>query len=259
MYHGTPEERAELRRTVMRPIDPNDEGVDAQNDDPPPDTSSDGEQSDKDAEDSDEDERTQKAEDMGRGKRKRISTSRGYESLVPSSTRSSTRIAAKAGSAGQRSSRRVKKPISLLSSDEEDGTHKYDSAVDDEDDNEMGHYAPETKSKGKGKFKPSKTQKKKLARRKEPTEYQSVMTFPVVITTYEIIIRDRKHLGSTHYSWGYIVVDEGHRLKNLDCKLVREIKQYKSACRLILTGTPLHVSEQFSYTEDDMLKNILAE
>src|SRR6266508_3035765 len=45
-------------------------------------------------------------------------------------------------------------------------------------------------------------------------------SFPVVLTTYDIITRDRSHL--QHYDWGYIVVDEGHRLKNLDCKLMRE-------------------------------------
>ena len=68
-------------------------------------------------------------------------------------------------------------------------------------------------------------------------EYTSA--FPVVLTTYDIIIRDRVHL--QHYEWGYIVVDEGHRLKNMDCKLMKEIKKYSSAGRMILTGTPLHV------------------
>ena len=62
----------------------------------------------------------------------------------------------------------------------------------------------------------------------------------MVITTYEMIIKDRVHLAK--YKWGYIVVDEGHRLKNFNCKLVQEIKKYTSASRLILTGTPLQVS-----------------
>ncbi|KXN90773.1 Lymphoid-specific helicase [Leucoagaricus sp. SymC.cos] len=62
--------------------------------------------------------------------------------------------------------------------------------------------------------------------------------FPIVVTTYEMIIKDRTHL--VKYDWGYIVVDEGHRLKNLDCALMREIKKYPSAGRMILTGTPLH-------------------
>lgn len=64
-------------------------------------------------------------------------------------------------------------------------------------------------------------------------------SFPVVITTYEMIIKDRAQLAG--YNFGYIVVDEGHRLKNLDCRLIREIKKYNSAGRMILTGTPLHV------------------
>ncbi|XP_006456421.1 hypothetical protein AGABI2DRAFT_181051 [Agaricus bisporus var. bisporus H97] len=63
-------------------------------------------------------------------------------------------------------------------------------------------------------------------------------SFPIVLTTYEMIIKDRVHLAK--YNWGYIVVDEGHRLKNLDCMLMREIKKYPSAGRMILTGTPLH-------------------
>ena len=46
--------------------------------------------------------------------------------------------------------------------------------------------------------------------------------FPVIITSYEIIIADRKFL--QRYNFKYIVVDEGHRLKNFDCKLLRELK-----------------------------------
>ncbi|KAG8215643.1 SNF2 family DNA-dependent ATPase [Butyriboletus roseoflavus] len=67
---------------------------------------------------------------------------------------------------------------------------------------------------------------------------QTKETFPVVVTTYEMIIRDQPHLSK--YNWGYIVVDEGHRLKNLNCRLIQEIKKYPSAGRMILTGTPLH-------------------
>lgn len=73
----------------------------------------------------------------------------------------------------------------------------------------------------------------------EVEEHGYTVKFPIVLTTYEMIIRDRTHLA--HYEWGYIVVDEGHRLKNLDCKLMQEIKKYSSAGRMILTGTPLHV------------------
>jgi len=70
--------------------------------------------------------------------------------------------------------------------------------------------------------------------------------FPVVCTSYEICMRDKKYLAN--YPWKFIVVDEGHRLKNFNCKLVRELKQYQSESRLILTGTPLqnNLSELWS-------------
>ncbi|KAK9764296.1 putative ATPase [Basidiobolus ranarum] len=62
-------------------------------------------------------------------------------------------------------------------------------------------------------------------------------TFPVVVTSYELIMNDRKFLQK--YAWKYLVIDEGHRIKNMNCKLVRELKSYHSANRLLLTGTPL--------------------
>src|SRR5258708_12420983 len=65
-------------------------------------------------------------------------------------------------------------------------------------------------------------------------------SFPVVITTYEMIIKDRVHLAK--YDWGQVIVDEGHRLKNMDSILMQEMKKYPSAGRTLLTGTPLHVS-----------------
>ncbi|TFK51367.1 hypothetical protein OE88DRAFT_1630026 [Heliocybe sulcata] len=61
--------------------------------------------------------------------------------------------------------------------------------------------------------------------------------FPVVVTTYELLIKDQKFL--SQYKWGFIVVDEGQRLKNFDCRLMQEIKKYNSAGRIVLTGTPL--------------------
>ncbi|KAJ7463272.1 P-loop containing nucleoside triphosphate hydrolase protein [Mycena latifolia] len=69
-------------------------------------------------------------------------------------------------------------------------------------------------------------------------DFPDMPHFPVILTTYELIIKDRPVLGG--YPWGYIVVDEGHRLKNMRCALVREVKRYDSAGRMVLTGTPLH-------------------
>ena len=61
--------------------------------------------------------------------------------------------------------------------------------------------------------------------------------FPVICTSYEICMNDRKHLA--HYGWKYIIIDEGHRIKNLNCRLIQELQSYQSANRLLITGTPL--------------------
>ncbi|KAJ9095973.1 hypothetical protein QFC21_005335 [Naganishia friedmannii] len=66
----------------------------------------------------------------------------------------------------------------------------------------------------------------------------NIPSFPVIVTTYEMIIKDQQYL--SRYDWKFIVVDEGHRLKNLNSKLIQELKTYRSANRLLLTGTPLH-------------------
>uniref|UniRef100_A0A8C7WGM4 Proliferation-associated SNF2-like protein n=1 Tax=Oncorhynchus mykiss TaxID=8022 RepID=A0A8C7WGM4_ONCMY len=61
--------------------------------------------------------------------------------------------------------------------------------------------------------------------------------FPVVVTSFEIAMIDRKFLQRFH--WKYLIVDEGHRIKNLNCRLVRELKMLPTDNKLLLTGTPL--------------------
>ncbi|KAF1828285.1 SNF2 family helicase/ATPase-like protein PasG [Decorospora gaudefroyi] len=61
--------------------------------------------------------------------------------------------------------------------------------------------------------------------------------FPIMVTSYEICMNDRKYL--TSFGWQFVIIDEGHRIKNLDCRLIRELQQFQSANRLLITGTPL--------------------
>ena len=62
--------------------------------------------------------------------------------------------------------------------------------------------------------------------------------FNVILTTYDYIMRDRAALCKIH--WQYIVVDEGHRMKNSKSKFALTLgQQYSSSNRLLLTGTPL--------------------
>ncbi|XP_064643787.1 lymphocyte-specific helicase-like [Lineus longissimus] len=64
-----------------------------------------------------------------------------------------------------------------------------------------------------------------------------IVSYPVVVTSYEVTMNDRKHMGN--FPWKYLIIDEGHRIKNFQCKLIKELKMYKTTHRLLLTGTPL--------------------
>ncbi|KIM43935.1 hypothetical protein M413DRAFT_443000 [Hebeloma cylindrosporum] len=162
MYHGTPADRAELRRTVMAP----------------PGTT------------------------RARSGRKKKAAPKGKAKRKPGRpTKPKPRDEAEDDGKAPRRSGRPRKSTVIIESDDED----EEMQVDDE--------PPESSAEYTAKF-------------------------PVVLTTYDMVIKDRTHLA--HYDWGYIVVDEGHRLKNLNCKLMKEIKKYSSAGRMILTGTPLH-------------------
>jgi ATP-dependent helicase STH1/SNF2 len=62
--------------------------------------------------------------------------------------------------------------------------------------------------------------------------------FNVLISTYEYIMKDKHALNKFH--WSYIIVDEGHRMKNAKSKFAQILgQQYLSDHRLLLTGTPL--------------------
>lgn len=92
----------------------------------------------------------------------------------------------------------------------------------------------------------SKQEREEMRRKKMKMQTQKDFAFPVVVTSYEICMNDKKFLAP--YQWRYIVVDEGHRLKNMNCKLIQELMTYQSANRLLITGTPLqnNMSELWS-------------
>ncbi|XP_065602351.1 lymphoid-specific helicase isoform X2 [Cyrtonyx montezumae] len=79
-------------------------------------------------------------------------------------------------------------------------------------------------------------ERRKLVR-KIHGRHGSLKIHPVVITSFEIAMRDRNALQSCF--WKYLIVDEGHRIKNMNCRLIRELKRFNADNKLLLTGTPL--------------------
>jgi SNF2 family DNA or RNA helicase len=62
--------------------------------------------------------------------------------------------------------------------------------------------------------------------------------FNVILTTFEYVMKDKHFLKKI--KWQYIIVDEGHRMKNAQSKFAQTLGNvYESRNRLLLTGTPL--------------------
>lgn len=59
----------------------------------------------------------------------------------------------------------------------------------------------------------------------------------IVITSYDVCRNDCEVLEK--YSWNYVVLDEGHLIKNPKAKISIAVKKLASNHRLILTGTPI--------------------
>ena len=66
----------------------------------------------------------------------------------------------------------------------------------------------------------SKDERTSLRRKIEKViQVDAYQTQPVVITSYEICMNDQKFLAPL--PWKHLIVDEGHRIKNLNCRLIR--------------------------------------
>ena len=59
----------------------------------------------------------------------------------------------------------------------------------------------------------------------------------LIITSYDIVRNDVEFFGSI--KWNYLVLDEGHVIKNTKSKTAIAIRQLVSSHRVILTGTPI--------------------
>ncbi|OJA19787.1 hypothetical protein AZE42_11369 [Rhizopogon vesiculosus] len=61
--------------------------------------------------------------------------------------------------------------------------------------------------------------------------------FDVCVTSYEICLIEKSALKK--FSFEYIIIDEAHRIKNVDSLLAQIVRAFMSRGRLLITGTPL--------------------
>ncbi|KAJ3007875.1 hypothetical protein HKX48_008895 [Thoreauomyces humboldtii] len=61
--------------------------------------------------------------------------------------------------------------------------------------------------------------------------------YDILVTTYEVFVAEQSELKNT--TWKYVVLDEGHKIKNEASNVSSSLKGVQSEFRLLLTGTPL--------------------
>ncbi|KAL0948242.1 hypothetical protein HGRIS_010840 [Hohenbuehelia grisea] len=235
MYHGTPTERAELRKTTMSISKLSDDSAATSHTPKKPAEPKDADASDDEGKEISDGEKSEEAHDEAEYENsddesapRAKGRSRYGRAVKPAARSEAAPVAKRArggrgrGTTGRTTGRSQPKA--------------KDSATAKTIQTKLSFKPSAKAAKASGDAAEAKEDVQEGSTSKDASS--SALDFPVVVTTYEMIIRDRVHLAP--YEWGYIVVDEGHRLKNLECKLIKEIKKYSSAGRMILTGTPLH-------------------
>jgi len=75
---------------------------------------------------------------------------------------------------------------------------------------------------------------------------KKVVKFNALITTYEVLMSDIVLF--SEIKWRSVIIDEAHRLKNKNCRLMESLRYMNVEHKVLLTGTPLqnNVEELFS-------------
>ncbi|DAZ97083.1 TPA: hypothetical protein N0F65_001267 [Lagenidium giganteum] len=66
---------------------------------------------------------------------------------------------------------------------------------------------------------------------------RGVYKFNVLVTSYQTLMADAEYLDCIH--WRYVVIDEAHKLKNREAKILQTLRNFKFDSCLLMTGTPL--------------------
>ncbi|KAI7868322.1 SNF2 family N-terminal domain-containing protein [Spinellus fusiger] len=112
-----------------------------------------------------------------------------------------------------------------------------------EDDETKEDYEPDRRGL-KGRFKKSRSRSNFLSTKLGKNAAAMVDRFiklgGVLVTTYSGVQIYREIL--LKHTWGYVVLDEGHQIKNPDSETTLACKQFKTPHRIILSGTPIQNS-----------------
>lgn len=78
------------------------------------------------------------------------------------------------------------------------------------------------------------------------TQYESLMSADLVLTTYALAHRDIEQLQAHHFH--LLILDEAQAIKNAKAKMAQAVRQIPASHRLCLTGTPMenHLGELWS-------------
>lgn len=73
----------------------------------------------------------------------------------------------------------------------------------------------------------------------------------IIITSYAGFLKYKKDIEG--YKWHYIVLDEGHKIKNGEAKVTIAAKEFKTPYRLLLTGSPMQNNLQELWSVFDFI------
>ncbi|KAG5444873.1 DNA excision repair protein ERCC-6 [Clonorchis sinensis] len=61
----------------------------------------------------------------------------------------------------------------------------------------------------------------------------------VLLTTYQTLVTYQDVLTAVEPSWTYLILDEGHKIKNPEAEVTHAVKRFATSHRLILSGSPM--------------------
>lgn len=81
----------------------------------------------------------------------------------------------------------------------------------------------------------------------------------IIITTYEGILKFKGHM--VEHNWHYLILDEGHKIRNPTAKVTVAVKEIRTPHRIMLTGSPMQNNltelwSLFDFTNPGMLGNL---